>query len=179
MAPHLSIIVKPRDEIGPNIAPDTDIGMGLCSTSFGLFKHMLSRVLRSRPKVGYRLLIRWTLWLMGIAAIIGFTTMPLSNYVAHAHWDQVSWVPFDDQQLNLPDILRNVALFFPFGYFFPRGLHGPSLKHIWGFPILTAATLSAAVECFQVYTHNRIPSTTDTCANLLGVMLGVLLQRKH
>jgi hypothetical protein len=36
MAPHLSIIVKPRDEIGPNIAPDTDIGMGLCSTSFGL-----------------------------------------------------------------------------------------------------------------------------------------------
>ncbi len=116
---------------------------------------------------------------MGIAAIIGFTTMPLSHYVGHANWDQVSWVPLDDQRLNLPDILRNVAFFFPFGYFFPRGLHGPSLKHIWGFPILTAATLSTAVECFQVYTHNRIPSTTDICGNLLGVMLGVLLQRKH
>jgi hypothetical protein len=102
MAPHLSIIVKPRDEIGPNIAPDTDIGIGLCSPSFGLFKHMLSRVLRSRPKVGDRLLIRWTLWLMGIAAIIGSTTMPLAITLGHAHWDQVSWVPFDDHRLNFP-----------------------------------------------------------------------------
>ncbi len=131
MAPHLSIIVKPWDAIGPNIAPDTDIGMGLCSTSFGLFKHMLSRVLRSRPKVGYRLLIRWTLWLMGIAAIIGFTTMPLSHYVGHAHWDQVSWIPFDDQRLNLPDILRNVALFFPSDTFF-REAYTARLSNIFG-----------------------------------------------
>jgi glycopeptide antibiotics resistance protein len=112
--------------------------------------------------------MRWALWFMGIATIVGFTTMPLSNYVGHSHWDHVSWVPFYDQRLNLPDILGNVALFFPFGYFFPRVLHGLSLKRIWGLPILTAATLSTAVECFQVYTHNRIRSTTDICANLLG-----------
>lgn len=123
--------------------------------------------------------MRWTLWLMGIAVIVGFTTMPLSNYVGHSHWDHVSWVPFYDQRLSLPDILGNVALFFPFGYFFPRVLHGLPLKRIWGLPILTAATLSTAVECFQVYTHNRIRSTTDICANLLGAMLGVLLQRNH
>lgn len=122
--------------------------------------------------------MRWALWFMWIAAIVGFTTMPLSNYVGHAHWDQVSWVPFYDQRLNLADILGNVALFFPFGYFFPRGLHGPS-QRIWGLPILTAATLSTAVECFQVYTHNRTPSTTDICANLLGAMLGLLLQRNR
>jgi glycopeptide antibiotics resistance protein len=124
----------------------------------------------------YKGFMRWTLWLVSLAVIVTLTTMPWSYYVGHSQWNRVTWVPFSDHH-ELPEILVNVALFFPFGYFFPRALYGPSLKQHWGLPLITAAMLSTGVEIFQVYTHTRFPSTTDICANLLGAILGLLLQR--
>jgi glycopeptide antibiotics resistance protein len=96
------------------------------------------------------------------------------HYVAHSHWDRVNWIPFSDHPLV--EILGNIALFVPFGYFFPRLPHGSSLK-VWALPILVGVMLSSGIEFFQVYTHTRFPSTTDICANLLGAILGLLLQR--
>ena len=124
----------------------------------------------------YKGFMRWTLWLVSLAIIIALTTMPWSYYVDHSQWDRVTWVPFSDHEL--PEILLNVALFFPFGYFYPGPLYGPSLKQHWSLPLITAAMLSTGIEFFQVYTHTRFPSTTDICANLLGAILGLLLQRR-
>jgi glycopeptide antibiotics resistance protein len=125
--------------------------------------------------VDYKGFMRWTLWLISIVVIIALTTMPWSNYVGHSHWDHVTWLPFSDHPL--PEVLGNVALFFPFGYFFPQALHGQYLKRSWSLPLITAAMLSTGAEFYQVYTHARFPSTTDICANLLGAILGVLIQR--
>jgi hypothetical protein len=58
-----------------------------------------------------------------------------------------------------------------------RVLSRGSLKKAWGLPLIPAAMLSTCVEFLQVYTHSRFPSTTDICANLLGAILGLTLQR--
>ena len=121
--------------------------------------------------------MRWTLWIMWIIVIVFLTTMPWENYTGHAHWDQVRWIPFyDHTPLALLDILGNVVLFAPFGFFLGRALHSSPPKKVWFLTVLLAATLSTSVELFQVYCHNRIPSTTDICTNLLGAALGVLLR---
>jgi glycopeptide antibiotics resistance protein len=123
---------------------------------------------------GFRMQL--TLWLLSIALIAGMTTMPWSNYVAHPHWDHVRWIPFYPR-LSVLDIVGNVALFIPFGFFFSQILRGSSLTKRWALLVIIAATLSTAVELFQVYSHNRTPSTTDICTNLLGAILGLAIHR--
>ena len=121
----------------------------------------------------------WKLcWLIWIGVILGFTTMPWKNYVGHSHWELVRWMPFSDHPLALSDILANVVLFVPFGFFLGRALPSSSPKRVW-FPTLLAAALSTSVEFFQVYCHNRNPSTTDICNNVIGTALGVWLATAH
>jgi glycopeptide antibiotics resistance protein len=119
------------------------------------------------------------LWLIWIVVILGLTTMPWMNFVGHSHWDQVRWIPFYDHPLAMSDILANVVLFVPFGFFLGRALPGASPKRVWTLTLLLSAALSTSVEFFQVYCHNRIPSITDICTNLLGAVFGVLLSTPH
>jgi glycopeptide antibiotics resistance protein len=43
--------------------------------------------------------------------------------------------------------------------------------------ILLAAGLSLLTEWSQIFSHDRIPSTTDVCCNMLGAGLGGVLSR--
>jgi glycopeptide antibiotics resistance protein len=121
----------------------------------------------------------WKLWLIGIVIILGFTIMPWTNYVGHSHWDLVRWLPFYDHPLVLSDVLGNVVLFVPFGLFLGRALPRSSPRRVWLLTLLTAVALSTSVEFFQVYCHNRHPSTTDIGTNLLGAVFGVMLSKLH
>lgn len=122
----------------------------------------------------------WKLWLIWLGVILGFTTMPWKNYVGHSHWDQVRWIPFYDHPLTLLyDILPNMVLFVPFGFFLGQALFGSSPKRVWILTLVMAATLSTSVEFFQVYCHNRVPSTTDICSNLVGAAFGVWLSMPY
>jgi glycopeptide antibiotics resistance protein len=121
----------------------------------------------------------WKLWLIWIVVILGLTTMPWSNYTGHSHWALVRWIPFYDHPLALSDVLANVVLFLPFGFFLGRALPGSSPKRVWILTLLTAVTLSTSVEFFQVYSHDRIASTTDVCSDLLGAIFGVMLSKLH
>jgi glycopeptide antibiotics resistance protein len=103
--------------------------------------------------------------------------MPWKNYVGHSHWDLVTWIPFNDHPFALEDVVANLALFVPFGFFLGRAAPGPLRKKIWGVTIFGSAVFSASVEFFQVYCHNRNPSMTDVCNNVLGGMLGLWLSR--
>jgi len=120
----------------------------------------------------------WTLWLIWLTVILGITTMPWSNYVGHSHWTLVSWVPFYRQPFSLSDVLENMVLFAPFGLFLGRALSRFSAKRARQFTFWTALALSTSVEFFQIYCHNRHPSTTDIGANVLGAMLGVVLSTR-
>jgi glycopeptide antibiotics resistance protein len=119
----------------------------------------------------------WKLWLVWIVIVVGLTTMPWKNYVGHSHWRLVHWVPFQ-QPLVLTDVLSNVALFTPFGYLLRRAAPSWSAKWMWIATVLAAAALSSSVELFQVYCHNRDPSTTDICSNLIGSVFGIMLAHR-
>ena len=120
----------------------------------------------------------WTkLALLWTAVIVCVTTLPWKNFAGHPHWDHVRWIPFQDHPLALFDIVANVLLFVPFGYFLVRAL--PRRSRAWARTLALAAALSASVECFQVYSHHRMPSTTDILTNVLGAGLGLLLALKR
>lgn len=105
--------------------------------------------------------------------------MPLKNYVAHSHWDLVNWIPYNEGHLALEDVIDNMALFLPFGFFLKRSLPTSSPKKVLTLALLMAGVLSSSVEFFQVYCHNRNPSTTDICDNVLGAALGLWLAMLH
>ena len=121
----------------------------------------------------------WILWLIWVVVILGFTTMPWSNYVGHSHWALVRWIPFYDHTIAISDVLANMVLFVPFGFFLGRVLPPSSSKTVWIVTLLTAVMLSTSVEFFQVYCHNRHPSTTDIGTNVLGAVFGVILSKLH
>jgi glycopeptide antibiotics resistance protein len=113
--------------------------------------------------------------LASIAAILAATLLPWSNFVGHAHWAQVQWVPFDGHRLDWFDIAANVGLFVPFGYF-AGGFLSAVLPEKKTLLVLVAATLlSTSAEFLQIYSHSRFPSATDICCNLLGAALGLML----
>ena len=117
----------------------------------------------------------WKLWLIWLLVIVGLTTMPWSNYVGHSHWSQVRWIPFYDHPLAFSDLCSNVILFVPFGLCLGRALSSWRRKTAWALTLLLSATISTSAEFFQVYCHNRTPSTTDICTNVLGAMVGAWL----
>jgi glycopeptide antibiotics resistance protein len=120
-----------------------------------------------------------TLALFWTAVIVFVTTLPWRNFAGHSHWNHVRWIPFQDHPLALFDIMANLLLFAPFGYFLVQALPRRESRSVV-LPVLgLAAALSASVECFQVYCHHRIPSTTDVLTNVLGAGLGLLLALKR
>ena len=48
----------------------------------------------------------WILWGTWNIVILGFTVLPVENFVGHAHWDKVRWIPLYDHPLVLFDIDR-------------------------------------------------------------------------
>jgi glycopeptide antibiotics resistance protein len=113
--------------------------------------------------------------LLWTTVIVCVTTLPWKNFAGHPHWDHVRWIPFHEHRLALFDIVANVLLFVPFGYFLVRALP----RRSWPRTLALAAALSASVEWFQVYSHHRMPSTTDILTNVLGAGLGLLLALKR
>ena len=76
-------------------------------------------------------------------------------------------------------VILNVAFFVPFGLF---GGLAQSLATPWTprrvlLVTLLGLLLSLGVETLQVFTRNRIPSSTDVVANTAGALAGVLLAR--
>ncbi|MCC6966987.1 MAG: VanZ family protein [Nitrospira sp.] len=119
------------------------------------------------------------LWYAWGVFILLVGILPLHNFVGHAHWQYIRWVPTPDQ-LSSPAILldlgidavANILLFAPFGLLYTlRGLDGQSLapRHL----LLMAFALSFSIEYYQVYCHNRSTSLLDLLDNVLGAYLGM------
>ncbi len=122
--------------------------------------------------------ILWYAWSV-LILLVGI--LPLHNFVGHAHWQYIRWVPTPDQ-LSSPAILldlgidavANILLFVPFGFLCTlRGrvdtAYSPRLV------LLLAFTLSFGIEYYQVYCHNRSTSLLDLLDNVLGAYLGMRL----
>ncbi len=105
--------------------------------------------------------------------------LPLHNFVGHAHWQYIRWVPTPDQ-LGSPEILldlavdavANILLFLPFGLLYAlRGREGKPVSS--SRLMLMAFALSFGIEYYQVYCHNRSTSLLDLLDNVLGAYIGM------
>ena len=107
------------------------------------------------------------IWLLFVLLIL---TYPLENFDGHAHWDNITWIPFSDFSLpkgSLFETTANVLIFLPFGYLTVRVWRSRTIH-----PIFMAGLLSflcsAAIEFFQLFCHGRSPGTTDLITNVTG-----------
>ncbi|MBA5872633.1 MAG: hypothetical protein GDA68_21975 [Nitrospira sp. CR2.1] len=128
--------------------------------------------------ISSRASLLWYAWSI-VILLVGI--LPLHNFVGHAHWQYIHWVPTPDQlaspavllDLGL-DAVANVLLFVPFGLL--CALRGRADKPFSpGLLMLMAFTLSFGIEYYQVYCHNRSTSLLDLLDNNLGAYIGMRL----
>ncbi len=115
-----------------------------------------------------------------VVLIVGIMTMPWSEFVAHAHWHKVNWVPFQDaigSSAFLTNSFVNVIVFTPFGYLYLQS-RSRGQKVVILEVILLATLLSASLELYQVYCHGRFPSVTDAMLNAIGGVIGATVALK-
>jgi glycopeptide antibiotics resistance protein len=109
-------------------------------------------------------------FILTILLILVLTVTPIENLRAHAHWGKVTWVPFGDRHLIVRDMVANTLLFVPFGALGPwRGRPLATRVLVAG---ACAFALSSSVELCQVFSHSRLPTTTDVVTNTAGALLG-------
>ena len=112
--------------------------------------------------------MRLLLWTCLIAAV----TVPWTDMQNHTHWRKVQWIPFVSPPVKLIDIIVNILLYLPFGYWFRKQA---SDDHAWWRGCVYALALSLVTEWTQLYSHSRFPSLTDTTCNLGGTAIGAVL----
>lgn len=131
--------------------------------------------MRQLPARGYAsLFARW--WpLLVWTGLILLVVAPWRSFQDHSHWARVQWIPFVTPPVRARDIIGNVVLYVPFGYFLVRAL---PRSGIWP-AVALAFTLSLATEFSQVYSHGRFPSTGDLICNVSGGWLGARWARRR
>lgn len=110
---------------------------------------------------------RLRLWAWTIVIAAG--VMPWGNWTDHAHWDKVQWIPFVSPPVRFWDVVLNVVLYLPVGYFIAARRGAVWHAAVYG------ALLSTVTELAQVFGHGRFPSMTDLSANVIGAWLGALI----
>jgi hypothetical protein len=110
----------------------------------------------------------WWVWAMAVAG----ATVPFFDLHDHTHWVNVSWVPFEPVESKVSDVAANLLIYLPLGLLTPRG---PRSRRPMPDAVLRALVLSVLAESAQLFSHSRIPSTTDVICNTLGAAAGVWL----
>jgi glycopeptide antibiotics resistance protein len=82
------------------------------------------------------------------------------------------WDPARGRLGSIPDIVQNVVLFMPLGFFWARSWPRRSLLASGALAALLGFALSLTVEILQTMSEVRTPSATDLVTNTLGAGLG-------
>lgn len=121
-----------------------------------------------------------TLFWLSAAFIVYATTIPW-DFSRAPDLSRIHWLPLWDSTrhriASFPDMVQNVALFFPFGLL--GWLAWPSVRRhgALGGVLLVAIggfALSLLVETLQIASWTRTPSATDLATNTLGALLGAV-----
>jgi glycopeptide antibiotics resistance protein len=88
----------------------------------------------------------------------------------------ISWIPFidpDGTRASIPDIVQNILLFLPFGFF---GFLALSSTYPVRIVLVTVigALFSTTIEILQLLTIDRTTSVTDLVTNTTGTFFGTL-----
>jgi VanZ family protein len=74
----------------------------------------------------------------------------------------------------MKDVVQNLLLYIPFGYFFVKGRTDRSRLLLLTVVVCSGA-LSIATEAAQIFQPRRYPSATDVVNNFVGALMGVIL----
>jgi glycopeptide antibiotics resistance protein len=113
----------------------------------------------------------WLVW----TAVIALLVWPWRDTMDHTHWEKVGWIPFISPPVKPSDMIANVLLYMPFGYFGLQAMgraRGDALA-----VAVAAALLSLTTESIQLYSHWRFPTATDVVCNVLGCVAGSYLSQ--
>ena len=117
----------------------------------------------------------WKLWSCCIAMIIVGSTLPWTEIEFYPGWDRVQWVPFtvitSVRRLAL-DIVINIGIYLPFGYFAPFVMRERSRLTRLVIITFLALILSTAIETYQVFNPYRYPTVADIIMNVTGAVVG-------
>ena len=80
----------------------------------------------------------------------------------------------------LIDIIGNIGWFMIFGYLlhYLMDKDSSSFRSVATVVLITAG-VSLSIEFFQVFCHNRIPSTTDVICDTVGAGLGAYFSEQY
>ena len=109
--------------------------------------------------------------ILSIGLII-YIVFPWRSYQEHAHWQRIQWLPFVSPPVRLRDVIGNVVLYIPFGFFIAASTRR---RDIWKWGMACAVALALATEFTQVFSHRRFPSMQDVLTNCLGAALGIAI----
>jgi len=72
----------------------------------------------------------------------------------------------------MKDVVQNLLLYIPLGYFFAKGR--TDRNHFLLLTVVVwAGALSIATEAAQIFQPRRFPSATDVVNNIAGALMGV------
>lgn len=86
--------------------------------------------------------------------------IPLWSFTSHGHGRQ---------------ILLNIALFIPLGYFLASSFESTRHPRVW--PIITALATSAGIELTQFLTYRGMLDVDDLISNCCGAAVGLLIYK--
>jgi glycopeptide antibiotics resistance protein len=127
-----------------------------------------------------RLFAARTIFVLAALFIVYATSVPFDFSRAPTLAD-AEWIPFWDlgrnQRASIPDVVQNIALFLPYGFFailaFPA-LYRRGLVLGVLFTALLGTALSLGVEIIQTMSAFRTTSATDLVTNTAGAGAGAL-----
>lgn len=89
------------------------------------------------------------------------------------------WVPFITPPYKLRDVVANMLLYVPLGWWGLRLRVRQEMRATVGVAVGVALVLSLGTEASQLFSHRRVPSTTDLVTNVCGAWLGARLAVRH
>ncbi|MCK6550167.1 VanZ family protein, partial [Myxococcota bacterium] len=121
-----------------------------------------------------------TLFVSSVLFIVYATTIPW-DLTEPPSLDRVEWAPLWDVErgrlASIPDLVQNVVLFLPFGFFGALGLTRARRATVLGGATivgLLGLALSVIVEALQTMSAERTSSTSDVVTNTAGAVLGAI-----
>lgn len=137
-----------------------------------------------RPTLPAKLLLAYALFIVYATTIPLAFSLNLEHFVAQ--FNAFAADPFQLEATHgvvLTDMVSNILLFLPFGFFFLLARPEAALRAKRMRLVLqttrASAALSGGVEFLQLLTHARVTSALDLVANVLGALLGAGLALRY
>ncbi len=90
---------------------------------------------------------------------------------------RVDWIPYQGlhSRISLTDIVGNVLLFMPFGFFMYLVLNELGLPHPITLTVIASFAFSATIEGIQLFIPERNTATHDLVNNTIGGLIGAII----